>query len=181
MNELLRKKEVNSRKRCAVAQDPPGSEGFVLTNKVYASGVFGSSYEATAFRLASAHPGIAISGLLRYRLTVKEQRRSLSTQQALLFGGVASQNDRHGQPKYRRQSVYLSDRCEESLTIRWNKSFEESSCVDLAGRNGGVRAARESLPNGIHLIGRLDAVPVPYQREEAHPEFADVLFFWTAE
>ena len=40
MNELLRKKEVNNRKRCAVAKDPPGSEGFVLTNKVYANGTY---------------------------------------------------------------------------------------------------------------------------------------------
>ena len=29
---------------------------------------FGTSFEATTFRLASAHPGFAVSGLLRYRL-----------------------------------------------------------------------------------------------------------------
>ncbi len=153
---------------------------YSLNNVEYLSGVFGSSYEATAFRLASAHPGIAVSGLLRYRFTVKEQRRSLSTQQSLLFGGGAGEDDLQGQPKYRRQSVYLSDRCEEHLTIRWNKSFDETSCVYLA-RNGGVHAARESLPNGTRLVGRLEAVRAPYQREEAHPEFADVLFCWTAE
>jgi hypothetical protein len=79
------------------------------------------------------------------------------------------------------QSVYLSDRCEEHLTIRWNKSFDETSCVYLAGRNGGIHAAHEPLPNGTRLVGRLEAVRAPYQREEAHPEFADVLSFWTAE
>jgi hypothetical protein len=156
-------------------------ENYSLTNVENLSDVFGSSYEATAFRLASAHPGIAVSGLLRYRLTVGEQRRSVSTQQTFLFGGGTSRSDSHGQPKYRRQSVYLSDSCEEYLTIRWNKSFDETSCVYLAGRNGGIHAARESLPNGSHLMGRLEAVRAPYQREEAHPEFADVLFFWTTE
>ena len=29
---------------------------------------FGSSFEATVFRLASAHPGVAVAGLLQYRL-----------------------------------------------------------------------------------------------------------------
>jgi hypothetical protein len=154
---------------------------YSLTNVENLSSVFGSSYEATAFRLASSHPGIAVSGLLRYRLTVGEQRRSVSTQQSFLFGAGAYQSDSQGQPKYRRQSVYLSDRCEEYLTIRWNKSFDEASCVYLAGRNGRVHAARESLPNGTHLMGRLEAVRAPYQREEAHPEFADVLFLWEAE
>ena len=154
---------------------------YSLSNVENLSGVFGSSYEATAFRLASAHPGIAVSGLLRYRLTMKEQRRSLGPQQTFLFSGGASESDIQAQPKYRRQSVYLSDRCKEHLTIRWNKSFDESSCVYLAGRNGGVHAALESLPNGTRLVGRLQAVQAPYQREDAHPEFADVLFFWTAE
>lgn len=154
---------------------------YSLTNVERLSGVFGSSYEATAFRLASAHPGVAVSGLLRYRLTVNEQRRALSTQQTLLFGGGASESDIQGQPKYRRQSVYLSDRCAEHLTIRWNKSFDETSCVYVAGRNGGIHAAHEPLPNGTRLVGRLEAVRAPYQRDEAHPEFADVLFFWTAD
>jgi hypothetical protein len=40
MNEPLRRKELHNKKRDAVAKDPPGSEGFVLTNKVYANGAY---------------------------------------------------------------------------------------------------------------------------------------------
>jgi len=98
----------------------------------------------------------------------------------LLFGGEASETDDTGHPKYRRQSIYVSDNCGDHLTIRWNKSFDETSCVYDAGRNGGLHFGREALPTGSGTIGRLEAVKAPYQREEAHPEFADVLFFWTA-
>jgi len=42
-------------------------------------------------------------------------------------------------------------------------------------------AEKSGVSNGIHLMGRLVAVRAPYQREEADPEFADVLFVWTAE
>ncbi len=36
---------------------------------------FGSSFESTAFRLATAHPGVAAAGLLQFRLRKEEQRR----------------------------------------------------------------------------------------------------------
>jgi hypothetical protein len=153
---------------------------FSLRNVDTLSATFGSSYEATVFRLATAHPGIAISGLLRYRLTVDEERRAKKTGQGLLFGREASENGETTHPKYRRQSVYLSDSCGGPLTIRWNKSFDENSCVYEAGRNGGIHFGRELLPNGSGITGRLEAVRAPYQREEAHSEFADVLFFWAA-
>jgi Zn-dependent peptidase ImmA (M78 family) len=142
---------------------------------------FGSSFEATAFRLATAHPGKAISGLLRYRLTLPEQRKAARTQQGLLFGKELDASPETPHPKYRRQSIHLSEFCEEYLTVRWNKSFDETSCVYEAGRNGGIHSAREALPNGSGMTGRLEAVRAPYQREEAHAEFADVLFFWTAD
>jgi Zn-dependent peptidase ImmA (M78 family) len=153
---------------------------YSLRNADILSATFGSSYEATVFRLATAHPGTAISGLLRYRLTMDEQRRATKTGQGLLFGEEPDATNGAGHPKYRRQSIYLSDTCGERLTIRWNKSFDESSCVYEAGLNGGIHFGKESLPNGSGLTGRLEAVRAPYQREEAHPEFADVLFVWTA-
>lgn len=153
---------------------------YSLRNVDILSATFGSSYEATVFRLATAHPGTAISGLLRYRLTVDEERRAKKTGQGLLFARESSENGETTHPKYRRQSVYLSDSCGGSLTIRWNKSFDENSCVYEAGRNGGIHFGRELLPNGSGITGRLEAVRAPYQREEAHSEFADVLFFWAA-
>src|SRR5437016_2301924 len=157
------------------------ASGYSLRNVDTLSAAFGSSYEATVFRLATAHPGTAISGLLRYRLTVDEQRRATRTSQGLLFGGDPGLADDLTHAKYRRQSIYLSDACGERLTIRWNKSFDEGSCVYEAGRNGGIHFGSEPLPNGSGISGRLEAVRAPYQREEAHPEFADVLFFWTVD
>lgn len=152
---------------------------FSLRNVEEFSQAFGSSFEATVFRLASAHPGKAISGLLRYRLSLPEQRRATQTHQTTLFGEHPGGSPETPRPKYRRQSIHLSERCEEYLTVRWNKSFDESSCVYEAGRNGGIHSARESLPNGTSVTGRLETVRAPYQREDAHSTFADVLFFWT--
>jgi Zn-dependent peptidase ImmA (M78 family) len=152
---------------------------YSLQNVEELSGLFGSSYEATVFRLATAHPGIAVSGLLRYRLTVKEQRRATSNEQGLLFGKDSGEVTEAERPKYRRQSVYLSASCGEEFTIRWNKSFDQASCVYTAGANGGIHFGRESLPNSSGILGRLEVIRAPYQREEAHVEFGDVLFFWT--
>jgi Zn-dependent peptidase ImmA (M78 family) len=152
---------------------------YSLRNVDALSAAFGSSYEATVFRLATAHPGKAISGLLRYRLTMEEQRQSAGPSQQPLFGADAGVADEAPRRKYRRQSIYLSEACTESLTIRWNKSFEESSCVYEAGRNSGIHSGTEILPNGSGIPGRLEAVRAPYQREEAHAEFSDVLFIWT--
>jgi hypothetical protein len=57
-------------------QAAAGSVGFSLSNVPTLMQFFGSSFEATAFRLASAHPGIAIAGLLRYRLRIGDSVRS---------------------------------------------------------------------------------------------------------
>jgi len=35
----MKEKETYQKRSRAIAKDPPGSEGFVLTNKVYAKGV----------------------------------------------------------------------------------------------------------------------------------------------
>src|SRR5277367_4394872 len=47
---------------------------------------FGTSFEATVFRLASAHPRFAVAGLLRYRRRMDEERRAARiSNQVLLF------------------------------------------------------------------------------------------------
>ena len=154
---------------------------FSLRNVEELSQAFGSSFEATVFRLATAHPGRAVSGLLRYRLSLPEQRKAVQTHQPSLFGEERDGSGETPHPKYRRQSIHLSELCDEYLTVRWNKSFDETSCVYEAGRNGGIHSAREALPNATSMTGCLEAVRAPYQREDAHSEFADVLFFWTAD
>jgi len=77
--------------------------------------------------------------------------------------------------------IYKSSSAGTSVYAYDGDNLIDTSCVYLAGRNGGIHAAHEPLPNGTRVIAHLEAVRAPYQREEAHPEFADVLFFWTAE
>jgi hypothetical protein len=139
---------------------------------------FGSSYESTVFRLSSAHPSVAVAGLVRYRLTKNDERRRNNVASQLSFSdfGVRA----HAQPpKYRRQSVHLSATCGGEHWLPWNKSFDGDSCIYTAGREPGIHLAFETLPNLCDEVGRLEAVRAPFQREEASPEFPDVLFFWS--
>lgn len=139
---------------------------------------FGTSFEATTFRMASAHPGIAVAGLLKYRHTVGEQRQLSNPSQRTLFKsstvGVKSSPVR----KYRRQSLHLSESAEDH-TIRWNKSFDVASVVYQARKKRGVVIGAEVLPNGREETGRLEAIVAPFQREDADAAFPDVIFLWT--
>ena len=144
--------------------------------------IFGSSFEATAFRLASAHPGVAASGLLRSRLRVEEQRRRNGANQTSLFPlAVGNKRMEPAEPKYRRQSLHLSEACSDAHMIRWNKSFPVESVVYSAATNGDVQVGFEALPNQVTNRGRLEAIRAPYQRDEADPIFGDVLFFCRVE
>jgi len=145
---------------------------------------FGSSFEATAFRLATAHPGIACAGLLRYRLKVGEERaveirrRRLEQQQVLFNLGESPCSE--FKPFYRRQSFFCSYSFDEARPVPWNKSFAENSCVyQLPGH--GVVTAREALPVGGCPEGRIEAVRAPFQRDPFDPDHPDVLFFWALE
>lgn len=139
---------------------------------------FGTSFEATVFRLASAHPERAVAGLLRYRLRLEEERKAnRASEQVFLFSTRESGGEQSPEKKYRRQSLYVSEPCGDEYTIPWNKSFETSSVVYKA-RSGGIASAIETLPNRTGKYGRIEATLAPYQREEADATFGDVVFFW---
>lgn len=143
------------------------------------STVFGSSYESTVFRLATAHPGIAAAGLLRYRLRKGEERAlAVQEQQQYLFEKPVQSSAEGAIPKYRRQSFYTSDTCRDEHMVRWNKSFDCSSCVYDAGLNSGIHRALEALPNASDTVGKIEAIRALYQRDVAHPVCGDVLFLW---
>ena len=143
------------------------------------SALFGTSFEATAFRMASAHPGAAVAGLLRYRLTKDEERRREAPPQGVLFKTKTAPKSDILQKKYRRQSLHLSATCTDDFTVRWNKSFDPSSIVYKARLHRGVVRAHEPLPNDREERGLLEAIVAPFQREDADPKFPDVIFFWT--
>jgi len=155
---------------------------YSLTNVEKLCAIFGSSFEATTFRLATAHPGNAAAGLLRYRLRLDEERQATKAHQSSLFAKELGEVDVHlPDPKYRRHSIYFSEAYGDHLMVRWNKSFDKSSCVYQAVSTDGIVFGIESLPNGSGIKGRLEVIKAPYQREEAHPQFGDVLFFWTSD
>lgn len=116
---------------------------------------FGSSFEATVFRLASAHPEVAVAGLLQYRLRVGEQRQKRAERQAFLFSPMTADCGEELIPKYRRQSIYLSEACGEDYLIRWNKSFPLESAIYKAHADREVHAGRENLPNDRLEKGQL--------------------------
>lgn len=155
-------------------------DSFTLDSVEKLSSRFGSSFEATVFRLATAHPGIAVAGLLKYRLRKNEERLSARSMQEALFTHAKFSLREPPQPKYRRQSFFSSMRCADEHTVRWNKSFDADSCVYLAPKSNGIISAAEALPNRYAQPGLLEVVRAPFQREDAHPEFPDLLFFWTA-
>jgi len=137
---------------------------------------FGSSYEATVYRLATAYPGLAVAGLLRFRHRLEDARRLAFRNQRSLFG-----EDGQGivpPPKLRRQSLYLSEDAGPDYTIPWNKSFDELSCVYRAAAKLEVRSNREQLPNKSADFGAIEAIRAPYQKPENEPGFPDVLFLW---
>jgi hypothetical protein len=141
---------------------------------------FGASYEATVFKLATASLGTAISGLLRYRLRRGEERKLLANRcQASLFLDLPNNvTPTDPVPKYRRQSLHMSEACTDHHAIRWNKSFPETSCVYAASQNPGVHRATEILPNDDGSYGTMEATKAPYQRPDADPALGDVLFLW---
>ena len=151
---------------------------FSLSGVEKLASYFGTSFEATLYRLATAHPGLAVAGMLQYRLT-KDEERSLAatTDQTVLFPFRKLQSQ-PAQRKYRRQSVHLSAACrEDEYTIRFNKSFDPSSIVYKA-REGGIQSSVESLPNLASVSGRIEAMLCPYQSDNADADFGDVFFFW---
>ena len=145
---------------------------------------FGSSFEATLFRLASAHPGTAAAGLLKYRRRKEEQRAIERMQivvgQRSLFSVQTHITSEVPEPKYRRQSFHMSDRFPDRLVVRWNKSFDSGSIIFKAAKSSGVLSANEPLPNGANTNGRLEAVVAPYQRADADSDHPDVLFLWVS-
>jgi hypothetical protein len=151
-----------------------------LSNAENLAAIFGSSFEATVYRLATAHPTFAVGGLLQFRYRKEEERRKQKLErQGCLFPGP-SNNNVQAAPRYRRQSCYQSERCSDEHTIRWNKSFDPSSVVYRAALDNVVHASLEVLPNEAGLSGRIEAVRAPYQRESASARYPDILFLWTA-
>ena len=154
-----------------------GRIGLELVDEACAA--FGSSYEATVFRLATSYSGQAIAGSLRFRRRLDEERRSRKNKNQGRLFDVGPNEHTEAEPKYRRQSFFASEQCDaDEFIVRWNKSFANESCVYIAGANRQIATAIEKLPNQSSLSGRIQAIPAPYQRPESSGERPDILFLW---
>lgn len=153
-----------------------GQMGFHLVPEL--SERFGSSFEATAFRLATAFDGIAVSGLLQYRLRKGEADALRTQDQQLLFEGARRFLKEAPQPRYRRQSFHSSPRCPAPLVVPWNKSFDSDSSVygNLSGEK--VAFGKEKLPVKDSPVGNIEACVAPYQRPASDGDHPDLLFLW---
>jgi Zn-dependent peptidase ImmA (M78 family) len=144
---------------------------------------FGASFEATVFRLASAHPRIAVAGTAYFRRTKGDEANlrsiNLASQSSLFEFNFGEEALAVSPPKYRRQSLHLSENCPKDLVIPFNKSFDLNSCVYRIDSES-FASATEALPVRRRAKGRLEAVDAPYQRSNADSDHPDILFLWEA-
>jgi hypothetical protein len=138
---------------------------------------FGSSYEATVFRLATAYRGFALAGLLIDRYRKNEERTLAIVSQPHLFADTRFTAE-PPQPKYRRQSLHASMACRPEHLIPWNKSFPESSCVYVAAEADEIQRGQETLPTRSQELGYIEAIRAPYQRTVDPSRRPDMLFLW---
>jgi len=152
-------------------------EDFGIQDVPRLAGTFGSSFEATLYRLATTHVGVALAGRLKYRRRKNEELKLSDAKQRQLFSPGDAPVDLPI-PKYRRQSLHTSNVCKPENLIHWNKSFEENSCVYRARATNEIIRAIETLPNRAGDNGTIECIQAPYEYSPSEAGFPDVLFLW---
>ena len=137
---------------------------------------FGTSFEACLYRLAATARFPAAAGLAKFRLRLGEEDAVKRLQRRLFkkeFNELAMP-----QKKYRRQSFHLSNEFPAGLTIHWNKSFPEDSCLYRASLTGVVERSYETIPlgRGKTLPCLMESVVAPFQPDDVDPHRPDVFF-----
>ena len=132
---------------------------------------FGTSFEATTYRMAQTAGFGAAAVKLQYRLSKAQLQTAPSS------GSLFPYPDKETvKPKYRCQSFHKSDRFPG--LIPFNKSFAEDSCVyQIATGTTAVLRASEIVPvvGGRRVRASVEAICAPYQPPDADPDRPDVL------
>jgi Zn-dependent peptidase ImmA (M78 family) len=155
--------------------------GFGLASVEPVRQEFGTSFEASLYRMAETAPFPAAAGLLKFRLKTGEERASADLSGALF--PIRAKKQEMPWRKYRRQSFYYSQSFPRDLVIPWNKSFPGTSCAYQAARMKATASGYEIIPvngRGKVLDCLLEAVPAPYQPDDVDPSWPDVLFLLRA-
>ena len=137
---------------------------------------FGTSFEACLYRLAATARFPAAAGLAKFRLKRGEEEALRRLQRSLFKKEF---DDPHMPLKqYRRQSFHPSEKFPVGLTIYWNKSFPENSCVYRASLSGAIERSYESIPlgRGKVLSCLMESVIAPFQPDDVSADSPDVFF-----
>jgi hypothetical protein len=140
---------------------------------------FQSSFEACVYRMAQTASFRAAAGLFQFRRRVSEEvgrgSRNLN-----LFSNVDAEAE--APKKYRRQSFHASQSFPGALTIPWNKSVPETSLICRAAQTRSLQRGFERVAvdgRGKEIRCYLEALPAPYQPEDADQAHPDILFLLT--
>lgn len=131
---------------------------------------FGTSFEATTYRMAQVSAGAAAAKLF-HRLSKEQMNRPPSSGYLFPMPEVDSVV-----PKYRCQSFHHSPMFPGK--IPFNKSFAPDSVVyRVASAGGGTDSAVERIPVvGISPVhATVEAIRAPYQRPDTDPHHPDML------
>jgi Zn-dependent peptidase ImmA (M78 family) len=143
--------------------------GFGLASVDAVRRQFGTSFEATTYRMAQVAPFPAAAVKLHHRLSKAQLQQPPAS--GHLFPRPSPDIAR---PKYRCQSFHPSPSFPGR--IPFNKSFNEESCVYGVSLPGPIVSAVEAVPTaGRAFRCRVEAMAAPYQRPEAGADRPDVL------
>ena len=150
--------------------------GFAISHVDKIREEFGTSFEACLYRLATTARFPAAAGLAKFRLRLSEQD-AVKRQQRSLFKQEFDELDMP-QKKYRRQSFHPSDKFPAGLTIHWNNSFPEDTCLYMAPLTGAVERSYETIPlgRGKTLSCLMESVVAPFQPDDVDADHPDVFF-----
>lgn len=136
---------------------------------------FGTSFEATVYRLAQLAPMPAATALFRWRHSREGERRIQAAANPGLFGASTPVVE---EPKYRRQSFHHSSSFPVSWALPWNKSLSQRSAVYEAARRLDFASAVEHVEagrSGSGFTATVEAIPARFQPESAPADHPDML------
>jgi hypothetical protein len=133
---------------------------------------FGTSFEATLYRMATTATEAVAAALFCFRnpKMIDDRKRQLG-----LFPSKPRREE--SLEKYRRQSFHQSPTYPQRLIFPWNKSLPIDSAAYGAARSGRVVKATEDLEVKARNRGQflVEAVPAPYQAPNVNADWPNVL------
>jgi hypothetical protein len=132
---------------------------------------FGTSFEATAYRIATTAQSPTAVGLFCYRAPKAQS----VAKQGMLFGTPEARTP--SDLKYRRQSFHYSASYPQQLVFPWNKSLPAESIVYSAPRAARIVTASEQLSAKGKYTARfyVEAVVAPYQPPAISSEWPNII------